>query len=373
MTNPSPNVSAEEKVRRYVCPGCSAHLTFEPKEGSLVCPYCGRKEQIPSSVEDVKEQSYLEYLNQDLSQARTLADDALEVHCSSCGSVVTFTPPEVAGQCPFCGSSIVAQPKSADPVVAPGGVLPFRVAKSQAVNAIQGWLASRWLAPNALKALARQESIWGVYLPFWTYDAFTISHYTGERGEHYWETETYEDTDSEGRRHTRTRQVQKTRWYPASGTVSRWFDDMLVPATISVSDNRLDSLQPWDLHELRPYDPSFLAGFKAQRYQIPLAGGFEHAKETMQHTIREDVRHDIGGDEQRIHNLATSYSAITFKHLLLPVWIGAYRFIQKTYQVLVNARTGEVQGDRPYSVWKVAGLVSFIVFVILMLIYLGHK
>ena len=371
--NQPPSASSEEKARRYTCPGCAADLVFEPKDGCLVCPYCGRNEQIPSSLDEVKEQSYQEYLTQSLKQMRTLADNALEVNCSSCGSAVTFTPPDVAGQCPFCGTGIVAQPKSANPVVAPGGLLPFSITKTQAMSSVRAWLASRWLAPNALKELARQESISGVYIPFWTYDAFTVSHYTGERGEHYWVTETYEETDSEGNRHTRTRQVKKTRWYPASGTVSRWFDDVLVPATGSVSEGRLNALQPWDLKDLRGYDPAFLAGFKAQCYQVSLSEGFEHAKGTMQPVIRGDVQQDIGGDEQRIHQLATSYSAVTFKHLLLPVWIGAYRFNQKVYQVLVNARTGEVQGDRPYSLWKIAGLVLFLLLVVLVLAYLGHK
>ena len=363
----------KEKVRRYNCPGCSAGLIFEPKDGALICPYCGRKEQIPSGAEEVKEQAYLDYLNESLSRCGTLADNALEADCSSCGSAVTFSPPEVAGQCPFCGTAVVAQPKSANPVVVPGGVLPFKVTKPQAVSSIREWLASRWLAPSALKDLARQESISGVYLPFWTYDAYTVSHYTGERGEHYWETETYFETDSEGKRQVRTRQVRRTRWYPATGTVSRWFDDVLVPATTSVSDGRLVALQPWDLKVLEPYDPAFLAGFKAQRYQIALPDGFEHAKVTMQAVIRGDIRQNIGGDEQRIHQAATAYSAITFKHLLLPVWIGAYRFNQKVYQVLVNARTGEVQGDRPFSPWKIAALVLFLLSVFLVLVYLGHK
>jgi hypothetical protein len=114
-------------------------------------------------------------------------------------------------------------------------VLPFRITQRQAADAIKVWLASRWFAPNALVQLAKQELAGSVYLPFWTYDAYATAHYSGQRGEHYWETETYADTDSQGRRVTRMRQVRKTRWYPASGTVERWFDDILLTATKSVS------------------------------------------------------------------------------------------------------------------------------------------
>lgn len=364
---------AAEKPRRYTCPGCAANLIFEPQDGGLTCPYCGRKETIPESAEQVQERSYEEYLRPQASQIKALAETALEVQCASCGATVTFTPPEVAGECSFCGSKIVAQPKSADPLVAPAGVLPFAISSRQSTDSVKKWFASLWFAPNALKEFAYHESVDGVYLPFWTFDAHTTSYYTGGRGEHYYETQTYTETDAQGNRVTRTRQVQRTRWYSASGTVSRWIDDVLVPGSRSVSQPRLKSLGPWDLDALKPYEPAFLSGFKAQRYQVDLPAGFEEAKQIMAPIIQHDVRQDIGGDEQRIDNISTSYSAVTFKHILLPIYIGAYRFNQKVYQIMVNARTGEVQGDRPYSFWKIFFFVLFLIVVAGMLLYLNSR
>jgi hypothetical protein len=100
-------------------------------------------------------------------------------------------PPEVAGRCEFCGVQIVAQPKSADPILTPGGVLPFCITQQQASAELRHWLSSRWFAPSGLKHFAQPEAIHGVYLPFWTYDTNTTTYYTGQRGEHYYETETY--------------------------------------------------------------------------------------------------------------------------------------------------------------------------------------
>lgn len=365
--------STPQKIHRYSCPGCSADLIFEPRDGCLSCPYCGRNEPIPASADEVQERSYEDYLKLSPEQLKPISADALEVQCAGCGATVSFTPPEVAGDCSFCAAKIVAQPQVAHPMLAPEGVLPFRIARPQAAEAIKAWLASRWFAPNALMQLARHETASSVYLPFWTYDAYTTTHYSGQRGEHYWETEPYVDTDSQGRRVTRTRQVRKTRWYPASGTVERWFDDILLTATKSVSPARLATLEPWDLAELKPYQPAYLAGHKAQRYQLEVADGFETAKAIMAPVIENDVRNDIGGDEQRIHRIAKSYSGITFKHLLLPVWIGAYRFQSNVYQVLVNARTGEVQGERPYSPWKIAGFVLLLLLAGLVLFYLSEQ
>ena len=165
----------------------------------------------------------------------------------------------------------------------------------------------------------------------------------------------------------------RTAWSPAGGQVARRFDDVLVPATKSVNEARLNALEPWDLPALCAYDPEYLAGFKAQRYQVELPAGFEKAKQVMEGVITQDVRRDIGGDEQRIDHVDTATSNETFKHLLLPVWIGAYRFQGKVFQVVVNARTGEVQGERPYSAAKISLLVIGILILILFLWVMGQR
>jgi predicted RNA-binding Zn-ribbon protein involved in translation (DUF1610 family) len=361
------NVEAN-KIHHYPCSSCGADLLFEPGDGYLSCPYCGHKEAIPESAEEVEEQSFAQHLRIRPEQMAKLAANALEVQCQSCGAKSIFTPPQVAGRCDFCGVQIVAQPKSADPVLTPGGLLPFCVTQQQASSDLGLWLSSRWFAPNGLKRFAQPDAIHGVYLPFWTYDTNTTTNYTGQRGEYYYETETYHETDSKGNRVSRTRQVRHTRWYPASGTVTAWFDDVLIPATVSLPPNRLAALEPWDLQELRSYDPAFLSGLKAQRYQVGLEEGFARAQEIIAPDIERDVRSDIGGDEQSIESLSTVYSDVAFKHLLLPVYAGAYRYNGKLFQILVNGRTGEIQGERPYSFWKIALLVVSVLLVLMILV-----
>ncbi|WP_373535766.1 hypothetical protein [Microcoleus sp.] len=356
--------TSEPGVKRFPCPSCGAYLEFNPQAGKLKCAYCGWEDAIPQSAEEVKENSYEQYLKPDKTALTTLSTTALEVKCNDCGASITFEPPKVAGRCPFCASPIVTQPVKASPSLQPEGIIPFEVTDKQARESIQKWLSNRWFAPSALKSLAQPEKIQGVYLPFWTYDCYTVSYYKGDRGEHYYVTESYTETNANGETETKTRQVQHTRWWPASGRVDRTFDDILIPATTSVDRPRLDALEPWHLKEsLRPYNSSYLAGFEAQRSQVSLPLGFDSAKNVMAGTIHFDVCRNIGGDEQRVHSVSTDYNAITFKHILLPVWMCAYRYQNKQYQVIVNARTAEVQGDRPYSAWKIAGaVVSGIVF-----------
>lgn len=371
MADPTP---ASLKVERFRCPECSGDMEFDPESGRMKCRSCGHAEAISAPQAAMADRHpFAEAISQGSSRQAPISEKAIQASCDGCGSVVVFEPPEVAGTCPFCGAAIVAEPKAADPLIAPDGVLPVKVTKSAAQTEVQRWLATRWFAPNALKRIAEPEGISGVYLPFWSYASDTRTQYVGERGEHYFETESYTETDSSGNTVQQSRQVQRTRWQPASGEVSRSFTDLLIPATRAVNQRRLVALEPWDLQAMLPYEPAFLAGLKAQRYQIELADGFEKAKEVMEAEIRGAVLQDIGGDEQRIGSIQTEYAAVTFLHLLLPVWMGAYRFQAKVYQVLVNARTGEVQGERPYSSVKIALLAAAILLVAVMLWFVAHR
>jgi ribosomal protein S27E len=344
-------------------------MDFDPQSGMMKCQSCGRTEAVATPTTVVVSHP----LEDALANAKPLSEVALQVNCDGCGSVVVFEPPEVAGACSFCGAMIVAQAKAADPMIAPDAVLPVKVTKEAAQTEVRQWIATRWFAPNALQKMAQQEGIAGVYIPFWTYAADTSSQYAGARGTHYFVTEYYTTRDSNGNEVQESRQVMQTSWAPASGLVSRRFDDVLVPATKSVNETRLNALEPWDLPALCAYDPEYLAGFKAQRYQVDLPSGFEKAKVVMENVISQDVRRDIGGDEQRIDRVQTTTSNETFKHLLLPVWIGAYRFQGKVFQVVVNARTGEVQGERPYSAMKITLLVLGILILILVLWVLSQR
>jgi DNA-directed RNA polymerase subunit RPC12/RpoP len=351
-----------ENINRFLCENCGANMVFDAKLGKLSCPFCGHSQEIEASG-TIDEKSYEEFLQKGMQNLHPMAENAMQVNCGSCGAIVNFTPPETATVCDFCGAKIVAQPKSADPLVAPEGVLPFSVTDRQANDNYKTWLSSLWFAPSKLKTLAQAGKMSSIYIPYWTYDAHTSSEYDGERGDHYQDTETYFENGE-----SKTRTVTKTRWSSASGTVTRDFDDVCIPATKSLPQKYIENLEPWDLHELKSYEPAFLSGHKAQTYQIALDEGFELFKTRVYPVIEGDARSDIGGDEQRVHDIQTQYSDVTFKHLLLPIYAGAYQFSGKTFQIVVNGRTGEVQGERPYSWLKITALVLLIIVVILILV-----
>jgi hypothetical protein len=251
-------------------------------------------------------------------------------------------------------------------VIKPKSLLPFGVNQNQSLQAVRRWIDVLWFAPNDLKKYAETGKLKGLYIPFWTFDCGTSSNYRGERGEHYYETENYTTTQA-GKQVTQSRQVRKTRWYPASGNVDVQFDDVLVLASNTLQPRFADRLEPWDLPGLVPYQEEYLSGFRTEIYHVDLPHAFSTAKQKMESPIHSAICRDIGGDEQRVHQKNTTYKDITFKHILLPVWIGGYRYGGKIFNILVNARTGEVQGDRPYS-WIKITLFVLVLLAILILI-----
>lgn len=363
-------IPADVKEKQFPCKGCGASLSFAPETSSLACPYCGAMNQIEASPADgrVEELDFRAALV-DLSRNEPTTE-VLAVQCNVCGAESTLGPNVTADVCPFCGSAIVATARSRKQIL-PRSLLPFDVTRPKAQDAFRNWLGGLWFAPGALTKQAEAGSLKGLYLPAWTYDSNTTSRYTGERGDDYWDTETYTEVEN-GRTVTKTRQVVRTRWSFVSGVVSNSFDDVLVLAAANLPEKHLDALEPWDLEHLVPYKDDYLSGFVSQSYQVTLADGFDRARQIMDGTIRETIERDIGGDHQRIGNVNTGYSDITFKHILLPVWLSAYRYGAKTYHFFVNARTGEVRGERPYSAWKITFFVLGILLVILVIVMIAQ-
>jgi len=358
---------------RWPCAQCGAQLRYAPGQTSLTCDYCGHVQAIapdapPARARGLQELDLAKGLRDDLA-----SDNMVQVRttsCPNCGAQVEITSATHATECPFCATPVVLD-TGTQRHVKPQALVPFGLTEPQARKAMTAWLGSLWFAPGTLLEYARKgRAMNGVYVPFWTFDADTASHYSGERGEYYYETRTV-SVRVNGRTEQRQEQVRHTRWHSAGGQVSRDFDDVLVTASTSLSARLGNELTPWTLAELIPYTPEYLSGFQAEGYTVPLADGHAQARDRMGDIIRSDVRRDIGGDEQRIHSVDTDWSEETFKHILLPVWMAAYKYNGKSYRFLVNGQTGEVQGERPWSIWKIAFAVIIATGLALAAFYLA--
>jgi DNA-directed RNA polymerase subunit M/transcription elongation factor TFIIS len=354
-------------MKSVICPNCGASLSYKPGTTSLVCEHCGSSFEIKTEttgVVDAQKENDLTIALASGWQAAQTQGQAYVVKCPACGAQVALEKNVFSSECAFCGSPLTVQPDESA-VANPQAVLPFKLEKNTASLSFTKWLRRLWFAPNDLKKSASADRFNGVYLPFWTFDADTWTAYRGERGNHYTETR----TNSKGE----TERITRTRWFPVTGQVSRAFNDILITASRALPEKYLNALEPWDLVSLVPYDNRYLSGFKAEVSQVDIVSGFEEAKHVMASVIEQDIRQDIGGDEQRINDVRTQFGKTTYKYILLPVWLSVFRFGNKIYRFVVNARTGEVHGERPYSAIKIALAVLVAVIIIGLVIYFtGH-
>jgi hypothetical protein len=274
----------------------------------------------------------------------------ISVKCQSCQAISVFDPERAAQRCEFCGSPALAPYEETRDPIRPESVLPFRLAESQVRDGIRLWYGSRWFAPNRLKSAALTDTVKGVYLPYWTFDARAHAWWTAESGYHYYVTETYRDTNG----NQQTRRVQKTRWEPSSGELDHFFDDTLVAASVGAHQGLLGKIEPFPTRtDLKPYDPAFVRGWIVERYQIDLTQAAGMSEDKMERELYNLCARQVPGDTHRDLRVNAKYSDRTFKHVLLPVWVLSYTYGSKSFQVLVNGYTGAVAGERPYSWVKI--------------------
>ena len=359
--------NAELVANTFGCTNCGADLNYQPGTKSLTCGYCGSENEIPDLGAKVEELNFHDYIGANSVSENTIS--VTYVKCTGCGATSSIAPNISSSSCPYCSTALVLDQAKDEQVIEPKSLLPFKLDKKQAKDQVKKWIKKLWFAPSSLqKSVLNFDHFKGVYMPYWTYDLDTLSNYVGQRGEYYYVTESYTTTVN-GKTVRKTKRVRKIRWHFVNGVVAHFFDDILISASNSLQKKYVHKLEPWDLKNLVPYDKAYLSGFVTEKYQVGLEEGFEVAKASTVDEIRNLVKRNIGGDQQRIMSLNTHYKEINFKHLLLPVYVSAYKYKNKLYRFLVNGRTGEVQGERPYS-WIKISLTVLLVLTLVGAIYL---
>jgi hypothetical protein len=352
-------------VEKYPCPACGAQAEWNPGKQKLVCPFCGTEapyEIKPSG--EIVELDLVRALREIPDDLRGWQTERRTVQCRSCKAVSVFEPDRVGQRCQFCGSPELVDYEEIKAPIRPQSLLPFKITESAVREQIRRWYASKWLAPGSLKSRALVDTVRGVYIPYWTFDAQVVCPWQADAGHYYYTTESYRD--NQGR--SQTRQVRHVRWEPASGVVQHFFDDEPVPGTHGISHALLAQIEPFMTNELVPYDRSYLAGFVVEHYQVVLLDAARESEEAMTEKVRELCAAEIPGDTYRDLVIHPTFSNRTFKHILVPVWLLTYTYGPKVYQVLVNGSTGRMAGQYPKSAWKVALLVIGIILLVLLVL-----
>lgn len=361
------NQNEPEKAIKIPCNACGGEMLYDAKSQKMLCQHCGSTQEVPSESDMIVEKPFTEALTLD-SAPKGFDTEKKVFHCNNCGANTAVDTGTVTFKCGFCGSEKYNEKSVEQNIIKPAGVLPFAITKNQALDKFTEWLGKGFFYPSDLKKLASLDNIHGMYLPFWTYDAQTSSSWYADRGFHYYVTEYY--TDSNGNQ--QSRQVQKTRWVSVSGYFQHFFDDVLVIGSKGVKQSRVEKIYPFSLEKVVNYDPSFLLGWEAEIYEIDVKEGFNMADGIMDKYIRSECAGLArgNGDTYRALSITTSKNNITYKHIMLPIWVAGYTYKNKIYQFIINGETGKVSGKKPLSWIKITITVLIVLIIIAVLVVL---
>jgi len=360
--------------KSFPCEGCGASLVFSIGAQRLKCEHCGFEKdlQFGEGHKPVSENDLHAGLARQAARRSETDPHAAEqasqqeVRCRGCGAIVVFDGSLTSSACSYCDTPLqIKDAHVADHPIPVDGLATFAIEKGVAQENLRRWVKGRWFAPNAWVKRGVEGKFDGVYMPFFTFDAMTYTQYRGERGDAYY----VEVGSGENKRRER-----RVNWSSAAGAFQRFFDDVCIPALKSLPQKLLQGLEPWPAEKIIPFTDGALVGKRAHTYERPLDECFDLAKARVEDELKKEVRHRIGGDEQRVHSVSTDYNALTYKHVLLPVWILAYRYGDTPYRVVVNAVTGAVNGERPWSIPKiVAAVVAGIAIAVALFALLGKR
>jgi predicted RNA-binding Zn-ribbon protein involved in translation (DUF1610 family) len=345
---PAPeDLGPEQAVVDFTCPRCGGTRAYSVGDGGLRCDYCGYYE--PPEQEIVgKGAREFEFKVETLERAAHGWGTARkELTCEGCGARISTPPTAMTATCPFCGSNQVIQRPASQDALRPRFLLPFQVTDDACRRIVREWLGSSWMVPGDLQQLAGVADFTPMYLPAWTFDAAAQARWRAQVG--HIKTERYYH---DGEWKTRTRTV----WRWESGRVALTFDDVLVPGTAQLSQKLLQRILGYDLRALVPYDPEYLAGSHAQAYDVLLENAWEQARHRMREQTRAACRGQASTSKIRNFSMQLDFADESWRYILVPAYVAAYRYRDEPYQVTVNGQTGDVAGQRPVD-WAKVGLV----------------
>lgn len=366
------------QVTNYQCPACTAPLHYSAKSGKLECDYCGssfdvaevealyaRKEaeaaaakQAADAKAEAAQAAKAEaaeaaaasggWDTSDLSRDWGAEADGLRVYsCPSCGAELICDQSTAATACPYCGNPAIV-PGQFSGALRPDYILPFRLSKDDAVQALRAHYKGKPFLPRSFTSANHIEQIQGVYVPFWLFDggAEGAASYRASN------TNVYETGDYE---------ITETRHYHVVRAGSLAFEKIPVDASSKMPDDHMDSIEPFDYAQLRPFSTAYLPGYLADKYDVTIDDSRDRAdtrcRETLAQALRDTVtgygacvteREDIALRRGKVH------------YALLPVWMLSTKWHGQDFLFAMNGQTGKLVGDLPTDRGRFWGMFAAI-------------
>lgn len=326
------------ELMEYKCPSCGGYLEFDAVSQKLKCPYCESIFELSEFADETKSTKETEKKKSEQTVRGWSAQELKGMYvyaCKSCGGEIIGDETLGATRCPYCGNTVVMKEQfSGD--IRPDLIIPFSKTKEEAIRNLESHVKYSIFAPKEYKSRESLEEIRGVYVPFWLYDTdaqFDMNFATRVMGRSWREGDFI-------------CQEYKDFHIHKAGTMD--FKNVPVDASTKMADELMDSLEPFDMKEAVPFNPVYMAGYAADRYDVD-----QHQNESRLDARIEDV---VNND---IRNGLTNYSSVQYvgghvnvgkkraKYVLLPVWVLSSTWNDEIYTYAMNGQTGKVTGRIP--------------------------
>ena len=307
------------------CPSCGGTMIFQPGTDSLLCQSCGRKEVIPELVSKIPVNE-MDFLSAQNTASHDWGMETKLVTCKQCGAETIQNKLQLSGMCPFCGSTTVEAADPAQDIMAPNGVIPFKISEKRALFIFKEWIKDRFLAPELLARDAQLNKFYGIYVPLFTFDVLTVNRFTG----HF---------------------TENNRTLFKCGKFQHQVDDFPVVASKQLCSDKLllNVIKDFRTREAKPYTPDALAGFPCEHYSVGLNEAWNSVGKDMDFYLKNQANKQ---DETRFLmgiDMATDYFNLKYKYLVVPVWINSFYYDNKLYMIAINGQTGKIDGQWPKS------------------------
>jgi predicted RNA-binding Zn-ribbon protein involved in translation (DUF1610 family) len=349
---PAPTESSPGKeIVDFKCPQCGATTAFSASDGGLTCTHCGYYEA-PEKPIVGRMATEFEFTIETMERAaQGWGEVRKELACQNCGAVTSIPFEELSYNCPFCGSNQVIQRQAAQDMLRPRFLIPFKLDGEKCSRLAIEWLGNSWMVPRSLKKAVKMAALSAVYLPFWTFDSLITADWKAEVG--HTEIEKYY---SDGEWKTRSR----TKWEWESGNAQLSIDDLIVQGTENISRLLMGKIDHFNLSQLAPYEPKYLAGMRAKAYDISLEKAWEAGRQKMRQQAHKACISQASTTQIRNFRMSIDFADESWRYVLLPVYMASYRYQNKAFQVVVNGQSGEISGQRPpdwLKIWLVISLL----------------
>lgn len=337
----------------YACPKCGGRMIFDIHKGDLACPYCGYVKETEKKLAPDSAEQAIDFV-MPTTRAYTWAQSQQRAECEACGAITVLHAGQTADRCPYCGATRFIRSKQVMELVDPQVIALPKIDIKEASRRARQWLGRGILSPDDLsEKSASAMRLQPAYYPFWTFDG-TL--------EVSWTCEVNVGTND------------RPRWEPQSGAEYELFDDVMIPGLRKMSLGEMQSVGPFNLKDLVEFKLEYLAGWNALTYDYPLDQASARAQ---QHVLGKVTRHlmlKVAAGRQ-VRNFRTGggkWVDMTYKLLLLPLYVGNYTYQGKPYRLFVNGQTGKVAGQKPRDIVKtvmVAFGILFLGLILLLMLY----